>query len=352
MEEILTLLLNWVIEDGAAVLVTVIDQRGSAPRSVGAKMVVRSNSDFSGSVSGGCVEGDVILLTKEVLKNKNPKVMEYGISDDQAWSVGLICGGQINVLLQPVFKESGTGVTYELLQQVQAKQVKGEKFCLITVLSGDLLGNVCLVSNGVCVSTDENNDNWVSDQLLSMISDREKIAESGIITDGTEQYFLDWFIPQSRLVVIGGGHVAIHLVKIANWLGYFTVLIDPRRIFASPDRFKDVDMLINLWPEQGFEEISLSEIDFLVIMSHDDKLDLPALSKGLREKCRYIGMLSSRKARDRRFEELISQGFSKHDLQVVHSPVGLDIGSSTPEEIALSIMAEITAIKHGKKMSQ
>lgn len=349
MDELLGVLRQWVKEDGQAILATVIEQKGPAPRSIGAKMAIRSDMQFCGSVSGGCVEGDVVHLAKNVLQTGLPVVKDYGVSDDQAWSVGLACGGQIRVLIQPVINQiTGFGITDDLLGCLEKSYQNGEKICVVTVISKDRCGETCLVANGKVIYPTDKVPDWLSEDLLSRVIDEESQAQTGIVNLEGKEVFLNWYGQQDRMIVVGGVHIAIPLITMAKILGYSTILVDPRRLFASPERFNDVDRLITKWPVDGFVEINLNKDDFLVILSHDDKLDLPALAQGLRKKCKYIGMLSSQATRNKRFECMRAEGFSDEELKKVHAPIGLDIGSSTPEEIALSIVAEITACKYGK----
>lgn len=349
MDEILKVLRQWVKEDGQAILAIVVEQKGPAPRRVGAKMAIRSDMQFTGSVSGGCVEGDVIHLSKNVLLTGLPVNKEYGISDDQAWSVGLACGGQIRILIQPVMaKKTGFGVTDDLLGCLEKSHENGEKTCWVTTISSERCGETCLVANGKVIYPTDKVPDWLSGDLLRRIIDDEAQAQIEIVNLENKEIFLDWYTQQDRMIVVGGVHIAIPLITMAKMLGYSTIMIDPRRMFATPERFRDVDRLINKWPVDGFVEIDLSKDDFLVILSHDDKLDIPALAQGLRKKCKYIGMLSSQTTRNRRFESMRVEGFSDQELEKVHAPIGLDIGSSTPEEIALSILAEIIACKFGK----
>ncbi len=163
------------------------------------------------------------------------------------------------------------------------------------------------------------------------------------------KFTLSFTLPDPRLVIIGAVHIAASLVEMARLCGFTAIIIDPRKAFATPKRFPLVNQLVVEWPTDGLTGIGLNFRDFLVTLSHDDKLDLPALQMALDAQCRYIGMLASRKTRDGRFAQLENQGYRLEEIKKIHAPVGLDLGARTPEEIALSILAEITACRYGKE---
>lgn len=347
MDEIFEALQECVDTGKTAALVTIIGREGSAPRAVGAKMAVTSDLRIIGSVSGGCVESDVVLQSQKVFKTGKPLVVDYGISDDLAWSVGLACGGKIKVLIQPVTPEEGSGLNCEILRLIKDMEKGRRLVCLATILTGNSMGEVCLISEGRVIYPEKPPD-WMTESHLIAVNQHEKKADSGIYQLQKNDYFIDWIQPQPRIVVIGGVHIAIPLMEMAQTLGYYTIVIDPRKLFANRDRFPLVDELVTKWPTEGLHEIAFREDDYLVLLSHDDKLDLPALAAALNIQCNYVGMLSSRITRDRRFEQMATDGFSAEELSKVHSPIGVNIGASSPEEIALSILAEITVCRRGK----
>lgn len=348
MEEIFSNISSWLDSGKSAALVTVISRQGSAPREVGAKMAVSSDLQIIGSVSSGCVEGAAAEESMKCMETRDAKIVEYGISDDLAWSVGLTCGGQIKVLIQPVVEEVNKGLNYHLLRQIEEEIRTGSAFKTVTALSADQRGKIFLVSAGKQVFPDKDAVDWVSPEFLEQSVKLTHKSQSGVVQIQNKEYFIDVYSPPARLVVIGAVHIAIPLVDMAKVLGYETIVIDPREVFATKERFPRVDLLIKDWPTSGLEKINLSRDDFILLLSHDDKLDLPALAMAIDRQTGYIGMLSSRKSRDERYKKMIADGYKAGDLEKIHSPVGLNIGGKSPEEIALSILAEITAAKNSK----
>jgi xanthine dehydrogenase accessory factor len=207
---------------------------------------------------------------------------------------------------------------------------------------------MCLVSDGKVLFPAEKHAEWITPLLLEMSRELEVKRQSGVFRIGEDEFFADVYAPPERLLMIGAVHVAIPLAQMAKLLGFLVIVIDPRFVFATKERFPMVDMLVKEWPTDGLKKVNFSREDYIVLLSHDDKLDLPALAVALDKKAKYIGMLSSRSSRDKRFEIMASDGYDPDILKTVHSPVGWDIGGKSAEEIALSILAEITAIKNGR----
>jgi len=348
MEDILKSICDWLGSGKSAALITVISRQGSAPREVGAKMAVSSDMQIVGSVSSGCVESAVAEEAIKAMRSGEAVVLEYGISNDQAWSIGLTCGGQIKVLVQPVGKDIDTCLNCKILDVIDNQKQAKKKFSVVTALSASQLGNVCLVSDGRMLITGGDNDNWIPTRLFEKTKEMEQRRQSGILHVGDNEFFIDVSAPPERLVIIGAVHVAIPLAHMAKLMGFEVIIVDPRGVFASEERFPMVDRLVKEWPTEGLEKIHFSWDDYIVLLSHDDKLDLPALAMALDKKAKYIGMLSSKSSRDKRYEIMFANGYKPNDLEKVFSPIGLDIGGKSAEEIALSIMAEITAVKNDK----
>jgi xanthine dehydrogenase accessory factor len=340
--------LKWIDQGKAAAIATVIWKQGSALRGVGSKMAVNTEMEISGSVSGGCIEGAVIQEALGAMKSGEIKTLEYGITDEDAWSVGLACGGKIRLLIQPINPDDTQKLTKKLLLRLSDFELLDETFCEITKISGKYFGETGIIKNERFVFPDEK-IKWVNKSLLKSINIFERKGTSGIINYGEDEVFADFYFPKPRIVIIGAVHIAIPLVEMAKLCGFISVVIDPRKVFANPERFPMANDLIVEWPEKGLEKIHLKQSDYLLLLSHDDKIDLPALQVALENKVNYIGMLSSAKTRNDRFELLAKQSYSVNELKRIHAPVGLDIGSRIPEEIALSILAEITAFRYGKE---
>jgi len=291
---------------------TVIATRRSAPRPIGSKLVVGDDGSMEGSVSGGCVESDVYEACRGVLRGESPRVITYGISDEQALSVGLPCGGEIDVFVGDYEPE--------LYEQI------GERRAVVyTDLES---GEQRLVFEG---------EDEASDGLI-------RSARSQIV--GTE--FADVFGPPPRLLVFGAVDTGEELCRAAKALGWRTIVADARARFATRERVPSADDLLVLWPDDALAQVQPDHATAVVVLSHDDKFDIPALVGTLATDAFYLGVIGSRRNQERRREVLLEEGVSEEALERLHGPAGLDLGAHTPAETALSILAEILAVRAGR----
>ncbi len=304
--------LAWIRGGQGAALATVIETWGSAPRRVGAQMVVASDGAMEGSVSGGCVEGAVVLEALEALDEGESKLLEYGVSDGDAFAVGLACGGTIRALVEPI---GAGGMPLEMLEALVEARAARTPVAYVTALDGSARK---LVQDGY--------------------EDRFRKDRSGIEEDG--QTFVAIHNPPLRLVVVGAVHIAQALVPMAQIAGFDPYVIDPREAFGSQARFPDAQV-INDWPDAALGEVGVDMRTALVLLTHDPKLDDPALHIGLGSGAFYIGALGSKRTHAARVERMTEAGFSAHTIVRINGPVGLDIGASGPAEIAVSILAQI-----------
>jgi len=341
MKEVLSDIDRWQTEGDAPIaLATVIETWGSAPRKVGAKMAVRPDGAMVGSVSGGCVEGAVVEAAHEALADGQPQLLEFGVADETAWEVGLACGGHIKVWVEPL----DTAV-YPFIQQLITNEQAG---ACVTILTGpdELVGrkmafdvNGRSVGNLGVKALEEAARAAV--QQTSHSRRVELTVDSGQLTVDRLAAFVDVYRPAPTLVMVGGVHIAVALTNIAKTLGYRTIVVDPRRAFGSQARFPHVDKLIQAWPEQAFSKIEVTRDTAVALLTHDPKIDDPALHVVLNSQAFYIGALGSRKTHAKRKQRLSDHGFDAATIDRIHAPIGLDIGADNPEEIALSVMAEI-----------
>jgi len=318
-------------------LATVIQTWGSAPRKVGAKMAFTTGgAAISGSVSGGCVEGAVVEAGNEVLADGRPQLLHFGVTDETAWSVGLACGGTIEVFVERLDRAGYLAARSWIDAGVSCAM-------LVVVRGSDqMLGRRAVVAEG----------QLVGGSLPTEGDDAAPLVAAGhgalvTLAEGVE-VFVDIVRPAPALVMIGGAHIAVALARLAKVVGYQTVVIDPRRAFGSEARFPDVDRLIHTWPDKALEAIPLDSETAVVTLSHDPKIDDPALRAALGSDAFYVGALGSRKTHAARRERLLTEGLTSEQLARIHAPVGLDIGADTPEEIALAIMAEVVAAYRSK----
>jgi xanthine dehydrogenase accessory factor len=316
---------------------------GSAPRAEGASMLATADGVMAGSVSGGCVEAAVSEEIGAALARGTPRLVTFGVSDQQAWEVGLACGGTIKVLVEP-------SVRPELL--AAARGPGGE--VLATVVEGPGLGRWARVFEDGRVETEPGGEipDAVRDAALAALR-LERSATLALETpEAPSAVFLEVFPRQPRLVVFGGVHIAVALVPLARALGYRTIVADGRQAFLTRERFPEADELILGWPEQAFERIGLDRSCYVCVLSHDPKFDEPALKAALRSPAAYIGAIGSKKTQGARREWLRSEGFTEEEIARVHGPIGLDLGGRQPAETALAILAQMTAVRYGGTAAQ
>ena len=347
MDEIISRLEEWLEAGKAAAVAIVVRKNGSAMRPVGAKMAISADGSMTGSVSGGCVENAVIEEAQACMRSGIPKLLHYGVSDDTAWSVGLMCGGEIDVLIVPIKDASANGLDRTVIRKIGELQEKRQPYTLLIKLDEFQLGQTCILENKAG-RLDSHAAAMLEPETIPHLEEMIRTETSGILEMKAGRVYADVGTPAPRLIILGAVHTAIPLVQIARQVGIYTILIDPRTAFSNRERFPQVDELLTDWPLEGFEKVRVSREDFVLLMTHDDKFDLPAAGAALRAGAKYIGMLASRSTRERRFKLLMEEGFTKDQVETIHAPVGLEIGARTPEEIALAVLAEITAFRYGK----
>ncbi len=343
MQEVLPDIDQWRARDEAIALATVIQTWGSAPRGVGAKMALTRAGQIAGSVSGGCVEGAVVEAGAQVLKTGRSQLLHFGVADETAWSVGLACGGRLEVFVQPLDADLYPAIH----QAIEMDQLAAT----VTVIGGPVewLGHEMLVHE------DGTRHGALGDRLdgpamaaarAAMIEGQsERITLNDLAPEPIE-IFIDVMQPSPTLILVGGVHIAIALTSIAKTLGYRTIVIDPRRTFGSEARFPHIDRLIQAWPDEAFPQTSLTPSTAVAMLTHDPKIDDPALKIVLASHAFYIGALGSRTTQAKRLARLRKAGLSDEQLTRLRGPIGLDIGAKSPEEIALAVMAEIVAARH------
>ena len=312
MLDLLDTINAWRARGDAVALATVVKVTGSAPRPAGAKMAVSARGEIAGSVSGGCVEGAVIESALEVIESGRPQLVHFGIADETAWSVGLMCGGQIDVFVERLDTQFD-----EIAQLARARR----RFAVQTLVSGDRIGARTIIPD----------------------------LDPGSPPQPAGSAFLDIIEPPARLYIIGGTHISIALTTIARTLGYYVTVIDPRQVFATPERFAHADKLVVAHPQRALTPDMIDTSTCFAILTHDPKVDDPALKIALNSPARYIGALGSRKTHAARLERLRQAGFTQAQLDRIHAPIGLDIGARAPEEIAVAIAAEMVKVKAGAK---
>jgi xanthine dehydrogenase accessory factor len=321
VREILPELDRWRARGDRIALARVVATRRSAPRPVGSKLIVSETGELAGSISGGCVESEVVEAAREVLAGAEPRLLTYGISDDMALSVGLPCGGEIDVWVD----EPGAELLGEL-----AGVARSERRAVFFVDLED--GTQRLVADG---------DDEAADELIR--SGHSKVLE----LDG-RRVFADVFGPPPRLFVYGAVDTADALCAAAKAIGWRTIVADARARFATPERLPHADEIVVAWPDEALAHVEPDHTTAVVVLTHDDKFDLPLLTGALATEAYYIGALGSRRNQERRRERLLEAGLDEEQLERISGPAGLDIGAHTPAETAVSMLAEIMAVRAGR----
>lgn len=304
LDDLLTKARTWHDEGCGVALATVMQTWGSAPRRRGSHAVIRDDGLFEGSVSGGCVEGDVLVAAQALLAAGGGfERRDYGVQDENAWTFGLACGGSIAVLIQTIDDAHFPAL---LLDRVIAERRQGRAVAVASDLATG------------------------------------KAAETGRDTADDEARFVNLYPPPLRMMIVGAVHVSQHLVPLARQLGYSVRIVDPRDSFAAAERFAGIEVDTR-WPDEAFEDWRPDGGTAVVTLTHDPKIDDPALVAALGSEAFYIAALGSRRTHAKRIERLTSQGFDADALARIDGPAGLAIGAATPAEIALSILAGATA---------
>jgi xanthine dehydrogenase accessory factor len=320
---------SWISGHQTVAMATVTRTWGSAPRPAGSQMAVREDGAFVGSVSGGCIEGAVIGEAQAALQDGKSRNLKFGVTNEEAWAVGLACGGTIEVNVTPVTKAAERAALSAL------NRARNEKRAV--VLATDL-------SSGrtELIYTDEAGSGALAEAAKKAARHDESVT---VEADGTS-WFLTVFNPPLDLAIIGAVHIAQPLARMAALADYAVRIIDPRTAFATEDRFPNV-ALSHDWPDEALAARPLTARSAIVALTHDPKLDDPALTVALRSPAFYIGALGSKQTHARRLERLKEHGFSEAELARIHGPIGLKIGARSPAEIAVSILGEMTAVLRG-----
>jgi xanthine dehydrogenase accessory factor len=320
MRELLTFIEAWQaegVEFGRAVLIRAF---GSAPRPVGATLLVADDGRLAGSVSGGCVEGACIEEVARARRAGRATVIRYGISDETAWSVGLACGSTVDVLIEPTVSD----------ELVEAARAPGARVVVTRLPAGSPRG-------------EEPAQAALDDAIRRALSEgRSRVA---LTTEG--QHFVEAFPTRPRLIVFGAVDMAMSLVALGHELGYRVLVVDARPAFATAERFPSADELLLGWPDEVADRLALGPADAVVVLTHDPKLDDPAIVLAARAGCRYVGAIGSRRTQQARRARLRDAGLTDREIDDVHGPIGLDLGGREPAEVALAIMAQVVASRYG-----
>ena len=350
----------WTARGDRVAIATVVGVKRSAPRPPGAKMAVNQRGEVSGAVSGGCVEGAVVEVATEVLAGAGPRLLHFGIADSEAWDVGLPCGGEIDVFVEEVAEDPQSGARWNDLPTARLLggagpqsefariAAEGRRAALVTIIDGREVGRRLLVredaSRSGSLGSAELEDAGAEAAAELMWHERSEAREVG-----EARLFVDVTAPSPRLVVFGAVDYTAALSRLGRAAGWRPYVCDPRSQFATRERFPAAEEVVAAWPEEAFERIGgIDRATFVCVLTHDPKLDDAALTIALRSEAAYVGAMGSTRAQEKRRERLLEKGMTEGELDRLAAPIGLDLGALGPEETALSIMAEVVAVRNGR----
>ncbi|CCQ15670.1 putative uncharacterized protein [Rhodococcus sp. AW25M09] len=344
MRDILGDLAPWLLEREPFALATVVRTWQSSPRPAGAAMAVSASGQVIGSVSGGCIEGALYELANEVLADGCARSETYRVADDDAIGVGLTCGGTIEVFVRLI-----DGGACESLAKVSRLITAGEPVAVLTELSAGaptryaVLGSDFTVDSGSLADT-QSDGSPLGPSVRAQLQRGESGLDIHTSDDSERSIMAEVFGPPPRMYVFGAIDFASALCHLGSFAGYAVTVVDARAVFATPARFPEAVDVVVAWPHTFLESAPVDERTVIAVLTHDEKFDIPLLERALRSRAAYVGALGSRSTHRRRIELLRESGVSPTELERLHSPIGLDIGASTPAETAVSIVAEILKV--------
>lgn len=348
MRDLLGDLARWHAQGKQIALARVVDLEGSGPRDPGAAMAVSEDGEVIGSVSGGCVEGAVVTEALEVLSTGTPRLVTFGYSDDDAFAVGLTCGGTVHLFIEPL----------DWMDALHAAVRDHRPAVLATVVDGPGAGDELLLLDG------EPPQGQLADPELQRVVQRDAEAALAAGATSVRRYgacgeaneeavtvFFETYAPPPRLLVFGAVDFTAALVRVAKVLGFHVTVCDAREVFATKARFPLADEVVVDWPHRHLAEVgaALGPRDAVCVLTHDAKFDVPAILAALRTEVGYLGAMGSRRTTEQRAERLREEGVTDEQMERLSAPIGLDLGARTPEETAVAICAEIIAHRTGRQ---
>jgi xanthine dehydrogenase accessory factor len=364
MRDILSKVTKWWEAGDTVGLATVVRTFRSAPRDPGAALAVSAEGEVVGSVSGGCVEGAVYELSLDVCETGDPVLQTYGVSDNDAFAVGLTCGGILDIFVEPIDQ-----ARFPELGEIAAAVERGEPVAVATVIAGpgrigarrviwagDTAGQGAAadgwhVGSSGTLGSGDRLDQAVDDDARGMLAQGvtgiRRYGEHGERRGDELSVFVNSFAPPPRMLVFGAIDFAAAVARVGKFLGYHVTVCDARKVFATPARFPDADEVVVEWPHRFLAGTNVDARTVICVLTHDPKFDVPLLEVALRTPAGYIGAMGSRRTHEDRLDRLREVGLTDHELARLRSPIGLDLGARTPEETAVSIAAELIQLRWG-----
>ena len=336
MRDVLAVGVRWRAEGVGFGRATLVRSVGSAPFELGSTLLVADDGRLAGSVSAGCVEGAAAEAVRAARQGHYRELVHYGVSDERAAAVGLTCGGEIDVLVEP-------DVPAEVIKAAANDRALAVATPLPVGREASEAGRVLLDARGI--RSGSLGDAAADADLVDLARDALRAGVSRTIRIGTRDLYVD-VVAAARLVIVGAGEIAVYLVRLAHAIGFHTVVVDARTAFLTRERFPDADKLLVGWADELADRAGIDAGAHVVVLAHDPKFDDPAITTALRRGARYVGALGSRRTHAERRERLREAGTSEADLARIHAPVGLDLGGHTPADIALGILAEVVSERH------
>ncbi|MCB9049365.1 MAG: XdhC family protein [Lewinellaceae bacterium] len=341
MKELLPYLQEWADKGHAFAIATVIQTWGSSPRPVGSTMLVSKEMEMAGSVSGGCVEGAVIREAIPLIEAGAAKRLAFGVADEDAWAVGLSCGGKIQVFTERFLAFDERPEEQAAWALLREKLENNQPCILVSRLEDGQGWHSVVLPDGTAAGQPIGKDL----KAEALRAYRERKSQS--VEQQGQGYFLQVFPSRSQMLIIGAAHITADLIQLGHLYDFETIVIDPRGVFAHKSQFpQPPDQLIDKYPAEVLNNFPLDAYSYAVVLSHDPKIDDNALHILLPSEIAYIGALGSRKTHEKRVNRLKAAGFSDEAIARIHAPIGLDINAQTPKEIALAIMGEIIGVKN------
>ncbi|GAB4182853.1 MAG: XdhC family protein [Rhodocyclaceae bacterium] len=331
-EEVFRAILDWQARGLGVALATVVRTWGSSPRAAGSHLAATESGGFAGSVSGGCIEGEVVREACEAIRSGRPRLLEFGVSDERAWEAGLSCGGRLQVYVERIERSGEGAAAFERIAQALAARRPLARIVRLAdaeqaLIEGKLTSGALALSGAAAA------------EARAMLAQ----GASGML-ESEPGLFVRAYAPAPRLLLIGAVHIAQVLAPMATAAGFEVSVIDPRRAFAAPERFPGTTLCAE-WPDEAMAAIGLDAATAVVTLAHDPKLDDPALAAALASPAFYVGALGSRRTHEKRLARLAEMGLAGAAARI-HAPVGLDLGGRAPAEIAVAILAELIRVRH------
>lgn len=341
MKDLLKKIQEWKSSNKKFAIATVTKTWGSSPRPIGSSMIISEDMEMAGSVSGGCVEGAVIKAALPLLESGEGQQLSFGVTNDEAWEVGLSCGGKIEVYVEPFLGFNGDEKL--IWEKLEDCLTDNQGCILMTRLEDGKTQHALITPEGKVIGENLKTSDALKEKGLQAFQERK----NQLVEIDEVKYFAQVFPRKSQMLIIGAAHITVDLVQLAKMYDFQTIVIDPRGIFTNKTQFTlQPDFIFEKYPSEILYQFKLDPYTYAIVLSHDPKIDDNALEILLRSQVGYIGALGSRKTHAKRVSRLLEKGFTEEEIGKIHSPIGMGIKAKTPKEIALSIMGEIIQVKN------